>query len=67
MNEHTNVFPSLLIPLVLIIVFVTVTVLWISYLEKETNKNDWYYECTLVKGKSPEYCLEIINGMDKIK
>lgn len=49
------------------IIFFTLIIFGIRYILTEDEKTDQYYHCTLIKNKSPEYCLEIINGVDKIK
>ncbi len=49
------------------IIFFTLIIFGIRYILIEDEKTENYYNCTLIKNKSPEYCLEIINGVDKIK
>lgn len=67
MNEHMNAFLSSLIPVVVLVIFFSVMAFGIRYILIENEKTENYYNCTLIKNKSPEYCLEIINGVDKIK
>lgn len=67
MSEHMNVLLSSLIPIATAIIFFSVMAFGIRYLLIENEKTENYYNCTLIKNKSPEYCLEIINGVDKIK
>ncbi len=67
MNEHMNVLLSSLILVVMTIIFFSSMAFGIRYIIIENEKTENYYNCTLIKNKSPEYCLEIINGVDKIK